>query len=175
MRWRPASPGQLVVSGASAGGTLAAALGLLARDRGVRGIAGFVLFYPMLDDRPGRPEMERATMTRTWNRGANRLAWQAYLGERTEVPFYAAPSRATVSQLRGLPPVYLDVGGLDPFLGENLDFARDLSLADVPVELVFTPGAFHASELLAPQAPTSRRIAAARYHAREHFLRGLAG
>lgn len=166
-------PGRLVATGGSAGGGLAIGLGLLARDRGVDGIRALVVAYPMLDDRPESPSMQRLTARRIWHRDVNQVAWQAYLGDLAgsdDVPFYAAPARASVDELRGLPPVHLDVGSLDGFLDENLAFVARLANADVAVDLVVTPGAAHGSEHLNTAAPTSRRILTARRAARERML-----
>lgn len=165
------APGRLVVTGGSAGGGLAIALAMLARDRGLEAIGGLVCAYPMLDDRPGSPSMERLTARRTWHRGVNQVAWRSYLGDLTDVPLLAAPGRAETEQLRGLPPVHLDVGTLDGFLDETVSFALRLAEADVPVELMVTPHASHGSEHLNASAPTSRRILQARYDARERALR----
>src|SRR5947209_11370457 len=163
-------PGRLVVTGGSAGGGLAIALALLARDRGVNAIGGLVCAYPMLDDRPGSPSMERLTARRTWHRELNRTAWQAYLGHLADVPLHAAPGRANVDDLRGLPPVHLDVGTLDGFFDESVSFALRLAQADVPLDLLVTPRATHGSEHLNVEAPTSRRILRARFDARERAL-----
>jgi len=162
--------GRLVVTGGSAGGGLGIALALLARDRGFNAIGALVCAYPMLDDRPGSPSMERLTARRTWHRDLNRTAWQAYVGHLEDVPVYAAPGRADVEDLRGLPPVHLDVGTLDGFFDETVSFALRLAQADVPLELLVTPRASHGSEHLTATAPTSRRILQARFDARERAL-----
>jgi len=162
--------GGLLVAGTSAGGGLAVALALLARDRGIGSYAGLVLAYPMLDDRSDSASMRRVTARRTWQRQANMVGWRSYLGDLDDVPIYAAPGRAAVDQLRGLPPVHLDVGTLDAFLDEDVDFARRLALADVAVDLVVTPQAAHGSEYMNPRAPTSRLILAARRAATERML-----
>jgi acetyl esterase/lipase len=167
-------PGRLVVVGASAGGGLALGLAMLVRDRGLAPLAGLVCAYPMLDDRCDTPSMHRLTARRTWHRQANQIAWRSYLDGRDKVPAYAAPARADVDELRGLPPVHLDVGTLDAFLDENLDFAARLARADVAVELVVTPAAGHGSEYLNPLAPTSRRILSARRRAIARMLDAVA-
>jgi acetyl esterase/lipase len=66
------------IGGASAGGRLAAALALLARDRGEVAPALQLLVYPMLDDRsaqlPANPNF------RLWTPRSNRFGWTSYLG-----------------------------------------------------------------------------------------------
>jgi triacylglycerol lipase len=54
---------------------------------------------------------------------------------------YAAAARA--ESLAGLPPTYIATGALDLFLEENLEYARRLTRAGVPLELHVYPGAFH--------------------------------
>ncbi|HVT76782.1 MAG TPA: alpha/beta hydrolase fold domain-containing protein, partial [Acidimicrobiales bacterium] len=149
------------VVGASAGGGLAAGTCLLARDRGEVAVAGQVLFYPMIDDRDATPSNQEITYSKVWHRDANRFGWSAYLGDRygtDDVPIYAAPARATVDQLRGLPPTFIDVGELDAFRDEDIEYAQKLLQAGVATELLVTPGAFHASESYHPGAGSSRRI-----------------
>ena len=51
-------PTRIVVAGGSAGGGLAAATALVARDRGGPALAGQILIYPMLDDRNDTPSSE---------------------------------------------------------------------------------------------------------------------
>jgi acetyl esterase/lipase len=75
-----------------------------------------------------------------------------------------------VSELRGLPPAYIDVGELDPFRDEDIGYASRLLAAGVPCELHVTPGAFHGSETSVPDASTSRRIRAYRREALTRLL-----
>jgi acetyl esterase/lipase len=149
----------VVVAGGSAGGGLAAALALLARDRSGPAIAGVQLFYPMLDDRGETASAKELADTAVWNRRLHDLAWSAYLGG-TSANQYAAPARA--SDLSGLPPHYLDVGDLDLFLDEDVAYAGALGAAGVVVELYVESGAVHAFERVNPDAAVSRRAIARR-------------
>ncbi|KAK2056463.1 heroin esterase, partial [Colletotrichum caudatum] len=62
------------------------------------------------------------------------------------VPLHAAPGRARVEQLRGLPKTYVDVGSLDMFRDECTDFVGKLARADAEVELHVWPGLPHGFE-----------------------------
>lgn len=66
--------------------------------------------------------------------------------------------------------MFVDVGELDVFRDEDLAFAGRLAAAGVPVELHLYPGAFHASELLAPDAALSLRMLATRHDALRRAL-----
>ena len=166
-------PSRVVLGGASAGGGLAAATALVARDRGEIALTHQMLIFPMIDDRGVTASTNEIQEARVWNGTANRHAWRAYLGDRAgtdDVPIYAAPARATVDDLRGLPPAYIDVGELDPFRDEDIQYAQKLLQAGVPCELHVTPGAFHGSEAMVLEAPTSVSI---RGYRREFLRRAL--
>ena len=140
------------VYGLSAGGGLAAALALLARDRGKVPLAFQLLDCPMLDDRGGTPSI-RARGLRIWKADSNEFGWRSYLGRRygtDDVPPYAAAARAT--DLNGLPPSCIVVGAIDGFRDEDVDYASRLNQAGVPCELHVIAGLPHAY-LLAPEAP----------------------
>lgn len=159
LRWLASQPDvdprRIAVRGESAGGGLAAALALLARDRAQISIAFQHLVYPMLDDRTGTPdEVAPSELTGQfgWNRAANRFAWDAMLGAlqpgavgRMQSSPYAAPSRAT--NLAGLPPALIQVGALDLFFEEDVAYARDLVRCGVPTTLHVYPGAFHGFDM----------------------------
>jgi triacylglycerol lipase len=136
-------PTRIAVHGESAGGCLAASLCFLARDRGEVAVRGQVLVYPMLDDRsPSEPHPHAGEFV--WTRTSNDFGWQAYLGPGAggpEAEVGAVPARRT--DLAGLPPTFVAVGALDLFLEEDLEFARRLTRAGVPVELHVYPGAYH--------------------------------
>lgn len=161
-------PHRLAVVGDSAGGGLAAGTALLARDRGGPAIALQMLIYPMLDDRTLTPDPELPAKHLTWGYDDNATGWGALLGGKaTDVSVYAAPARA--QDLSRLPATYIDVGDLDIFRDEDIDYARRLSAAGVPTELHVYPGCPHAFEALAPTAEVSRRVFADRVRRLKSF------
>jgi acetyl esterase/lipase len=136
-------PQRVGVIGTSAGGGLAAALAMLARDRGELAIAFQALECPMIDDRQVTPS-SRLDHLVSWPREANEFGWRSYLGPRygrEDVPGTAAVARAT--HLHGLPPALVQVGTADGFCDEDIDYARRLAGAGVPTELHVYPGAPH--------------------------------
>jgi triacylglycerol lipase len=164
-------PARIGVMGESAGGGLAAALALLARDRGQFNLAFQHLIYPMLDDRTGREgEPHPFAGAFVWTAHNNQFGWSALLGDQAggeAVSPYAAPARA--EDLSGLPATYLATAALDLLAEEDLEYARRLMRAGVPVEVQVYPGAFHAFDY-DPCASVSAR---ARRDSREALRRAL--
>lgn len=181
-------PARIGTMGESAGGGLAAAVGLLDRDRGgCPPIAKQILVYPMLDNHNVAPlsvedHLQLSPyLTHSWD--DNLTCWTAYLGktekgaaaggtiamDSEEARFlkYAAPTRET--DLSRLPPAYIDVGDLDIFVNEDVDYANRLIDCGVDVEQHVYPGAPHAFELLVPQAEVSKKAVANRIKAIRSF------
>jgi triacylglycerol lipase len=130
--------------GESAGGGLAAALALLARDRGEYRLAFQLLDAPMIDDRTCVREPHPHTGEFIFTASSNRFGWRALLGAKPggpDVSPYAAAARAI--DLADLPPAFIATGALDLFLDEDVDYAMRLTRAAVPVELHVYPGCVH--------------------------------
>jgi len=155
-------PARLAVYGGSAGGGLAIATALKARDNGGPAISFLMPIYPMIDDRNETPSSQEITEVGIWDRDGNIEAWAWYLGAKP-ADQYSAPARA--EDLSGLPPTFIDVGDVDMFRDEDIAFADRLKAAGVPTEFHLYPGAYHASEIFAPTAALSGRIWAARLEA----------
>jgi acetyl esterase len=135
-------PAAIAVGGLSAGGGLAAAVALMARDHDGPAIAFQLLLNPVLDDRLETVSVTAFTDTPLWNSNDVAIMWDLYLGpERRHVSPYAAPARAT--DLAGLPPAYLQTCELDPLRDEGIVYAQRMLQAGVPVELHNIAGAFH--------------------------------
>ncbi len=150
-------PGRLALYGASAGGGLAAATALLARDRGGPPLCFQMLLIPELDDRLETQSMQTFTETPLWNRPLAVQSWRAYLGplaESDDVPPYAAPARAP--DLSGLPSAYISTAEMDPLRDEGILYALRLLQAGVSVELHQFPGTFHGSTLVTTAAVSQR-------------------
>lgn len=141
---------RVAIGGASAGGGLAAALALRARDRAEVAPALQLLVYPMLDDRSA--QLPPNPNYRLWDSRSNRFGWNAYLGGAD--PQLAVPARH--ADLSGLAPAWIGVGTLDLFFSENLVYADRLRDAGVPCDLEVVPGAFHAFDRLAARTSVAR-------------------
>jgi acetyl esterase/lipase len=155
-------PDRVGVMGDSAGGGMAAALTILARDRGGPRIARQILLMPMLDDRTVTPDPHIAPYL-LWSYDDSLTAWPALLGETAggpDVPATAAPAR--LEDATGLPPAYIEVGQLDVFRDEDTAYATKLSRAGVPVEFHLHPGVPHEFDSIAFNSDVARRAIADR-------------
>ena len=151
-------PSSIVVGGLSAGGGLAAALALLARDRGEVDIVHQLLLYPMLDDRNATYPSTRIA-TPIWGQRPNLIGWRAYLGAEpgtADLPPYVAAPRAT--DVTGLPSAFIAAGALDVLRDEAICYASRLLEAGVQTELHVYPGAPHGFDVLAPTAAVTQRF-----------------
>ena len=158
---------QLIVGGESAGGGLAAAVCLYARDQGRIPVAFQIPLYPMLDcfDTPS----SRDNHGRNWNTRRNHWGWKHYLGDlygSPSVPKYASPSRET--DYAGLPPAYTYVLDGEPFLDETRAYIRSLQEAGVDAAVDVYHGNFHGFDAFfwTRNARTAKRKLCERYAAR---------
>ncbi|MDR2751386.1 MAG: alpha/beta hydrolase, partial [Clostridiales bacterium] len=167
-------PDQLFVGGESAGGGLAAALALQARDRKEVSIAFQIPLYPMIDDRMSTPSA-KGSKAPLWNHISNFNSWKLYLGdlfESPDVPCYAAPARA--EDLSSLPPACSFVGGIEAFRDETVSYFQRLKESGVPTHFKIYPGCFHGFDMLFPNAAVSKDahefLMASFRHAVKHYF-----
>ena len=163
-------PDRVAVHGQSAGGGLAAAVALLARDRGGPALCFQSLDVPVLDDRLETTSMRSAGPWLMWSPSQAATSWRLYLGGAA-ADQYAAPSRA--EDLAGLPPAYVVTCELDPLRDEGNEYAARLMTAGVPVELHCWSGTFHGVQLV-PDAGIVKRMHAERLAVLANAL-GVAG
>jgi acetyl esterase/lipase len=179
LRWTAAhaaelgiDPARVIVGGGSAGGGLAAAVALLARDRGGPALAGQLLICPMLDDRNETLSSRQMAGLGVWDRAANEVGWTALLGGArggTDVSPYAAPARA--ADLSGLPPTFIDVGSAETFRDEDVAYAARIWQAGGSAELHVWPGGFHGFAVMVPGAALSKAAVAAQRNWLSRLLR----
>jgi len=160
-------PGRLAIFGGSAGGNLALATALKARDLGGPEVRHVMALYPMVDHRNTTPPADEGTAVGPWDRDVNAEAWEWFLAGQ-EPDGYAAPLHA--EDLSGLPPTFIDVGTADLFRDENLALAQRLLAAGVSTELHVYPGVYHAAEHYAPDAEAAQHMWAVRLRALRRAL-----
>lgn len=136
---------KIIIGGDSAGGNLAAAVTLMARDRGVPLPQKALLIYPTTDRRMGTESMRNFTDTPMWDANRSKMIWESYLGGvELEHPEYASPIEART--LEGFPATYMEVAEFDCLRDEGVMFANKLRIAGTPVELHEIKGACHGYE-----------------------------
>jgi acetyl esterase len=132
---------RLAIGGESAGGNLAAAECLLARDRGGPDYVLQLLLYPVLDPDLQRDELD-SVRDPILSTGLIRLMWRRYLGQDADRrnPL-AAPIVA--QSLLALPPALILTGGTDPLRFEGAEYAARLDRAGTPATHRHYDGLFH--------------------------------
>ncbi|KAH7161521.1 Alpha/Beta hydrolase protein [Dactylonectria macrodidyma] len=143
---------RIAIMGDSGGGGLAAAAALLARQKGGPQLAKMILLSPMLDDRTIQADEHISSLT-SWTVADNETGWSAMLGPSrgtAGVPETASPAR--MQDATGLPPAFIEVGELDLFRDEAIDFARKYYKAGVSMELHVYPGCTHGFDLFSDES-----------------------
>lgn len=136
---------RIMVAGDSAGGNLAAAVTLMARDRGIRLPDGVMLIYPVMDRRMETASMREYTDTPVWDARLSGMMWEAYLGgQKPERMEYASPLEAL--SLKGFPPTYMEVAEFDVLHDEGVLFYERLRTSGVEAKLYEIKGTCHGFE-----------------------------
>ena len=135
---------RLAVAGDSVGGNLAAALTLLAKDRGDLRFTAQVLFYPVTDAAFDTDSYQQFATGYFLRRDAMQWFWDQYTTDAAErAQITASPLRATVDQLTGLPPALVITAEADVLRDEGEAYAAKLREAGVPVTAVRYGGIIH--------------------------------
>lgn len=151
---------RIAVGGDSAGGALAAAVSLMARDRGVKIPYFQLLIYPVTDRSMDTESNRRFTDTPMWNSTLSKSMWRGYAPEVDEASLpYASPREAR--DFSGLPDAYVELAEFDCLHDEGLIYARSLEAAGIDVVINETKGTMHGFDVV-EKAPTSIAAIASR-------------
>ncbi|MFF0463819.1 alpha/beta hydrolase [Streptomyces mexicanus] len=142
---------RLVVAGDSVGGNMAAALTHMAKQRGDVTFLHQSLYYPVTDAAQDTESYREFAHGPHLTAKAMEWFWDAYTtdpAERDQVT--ASPLRATLEQLKGLPPAFVVVDENDVLRDEGEAYARKLAQAGVPTTSVRYNGTLHDFMMLNP-------------------------
>ncbi len=154
-------PRAVAVAGDSAGGNMAIALTLLAKQRGGVRFAAQVLFYPVTDANFDTPSYERFAAGYFLTRQGMRWFWDQYAPDEADrAMITASPLRARVEDLTGLPRALVITGEADVLRDEGEAYADLLRDAGVPVTAVRYGGIIHDFVMLDPLRETHAASAA---------------
>jgi acetyl esterase len=151
LSWAAGLGRALIVHGDSAGGNLAAAATLVARDAGGPEIALQMLVYPVCDHDLTRDSYVHRGDAGLLKGADMRWFWDHYADPAQRDDPLASPLRA--ESLHGLPPAVVIVAEFDPLRDEGLAYARRLTEAGVPVDLRVYDDVCHGFFSLGSEAP----------------------
>jgi acetyl esterase/lipase len=144
---------RLAIVGNSVGGNMAAAVALMAKDKKGPAIKLQVLFWPVTDANFDTGSYHEFAEQRFLTRNMMIWFWDNYTKKADDrAQIYASPLRATLDQLKGLPPALVQVAENDVLRDEGDAYARKMDEAGVPVTLVRYQGMIHDYGLLNPLA-----------------------
>ncbi|WP_159775391.1 alpha/beta hydrolase [Streptomyces sp. HM190] len=136
--------GRIAVAGDSVGGNMSAALTLMAKERGDVPLVQQVLFYPVTDAAFDTGSYRQFAEGYFLRRDAMQWFWDQYTtSEQERAQITASPLRASVDQLRGLPPALVITAEADVLRDEGEAYANKLREAGVPVTAVRYQGVIH--------------------------------
>jgi acetyl esterase len=145
----------LAVVGDSVGGNMAAAVTLLAKERGGLPIRFQVLFYPVTDANFDTQSYMTYQEGYFLTREAMKWFWDNYVSNQTNMKEpTVSPLQASVEQLKGLPPALIINGEFDVLRDEGEAYAHKLMQAGVPVTGVRYHGTIHDFVMLNPITDT---------------------
>jgi acetyl esterase len=147
---------RLTIAGDSVGGNMTAAVTLMAKQRGGPAIRQQLLFYPVTDASFDTESYREFATGYFLRRDAMMWFWDQYTSnpkQREEIT--ASPLRATLEQLRGLPPALIINGQVDVLRDEGEAYANKLRAAGVRVTAARFQGIIHDFVMLNPLAGTA--------------------
>lgn len=135
-------PKRLAIGGESAGANLAAAVGLMAQERGAPSIALQLLLYPVMDYACNTPSCRENAEGYFLTTEMMRWFWNHYLRNDADGENPLASPLHT-KRLQGLAPAVIYTAEFDPLRDEGADYAKKLREAGIPVEYKCYEGLIH--------------------------------
>jgi monoterpene epsilon-lactone hydrolase len=155
---RGLKPNRIALAGDSAGGGLVVGALLAIREAGLPLPACGWCISPWVDmEALGQSFTDRAETDPTVQRATIQMMAQMYLGGANPRHPHAAP---LYGDLRGLPPLLIQVGSVETLLDDSISLARKAGTADVPVELQIWPEMIHIWHIFFPMLSAGRRAIA---------------
>ena len=140
---------RLAVAGNSVGGNMAAVVSLMAKDKGTPAIKYQVLLWPVTDANFDTGSYKQFAEGHFLTRNMMKWFWDNYTTDpKQRAEIYASPLRASVDQLKGLPPALVQTASADVLRDEGEAYARKLDQAGVAVTAVRYNGMIHDFGLL---------------------------
>lgn len=140
---------RLAVAGNSVGGNMAAVVALMAKDKGTPVIKYQVLLWPVTDSNFDTGSYQQFAEGHFLTRNMMKWFWDSYTTDpKQRAEIYASPLKASVEQLKGLPPALVQTAENDVLRDEGEAYARKLDAAGVAVTSVRYNGMIHDYGLL---------------------------
>ncbi len=142
---------RLAVAGNSVGGNMAAVVSLMAKEQGTPKLRFQLLLWPVTDASFDDGSYQQYAQGHFLTKNMMTWFWDSYTtdaAQRAEI--HASPLRASLEQLKGLPPALVQTAGLDVLRDEGEAYARKLDAAGVDVTAVRYNGMIHDYGLLNP-------------------------
>ncbi len=152
-------PNRIVIGGDSAGGGLVIGAMLAIKDAGLPTCAAGWCISPWVDmEALGASFTDRAMTDPTVQKATILYMAEQYMGSADRRSVYAAPIHG---DLKGLPPLLIQVGACETLLDDSLQLGRLAGMADVPVDLQVWPEMIHIWHIFHPILGAGRRAIAA--------------
>ncbi|NQX62716.1 alpha/beta hydrolase [Paenibacillus qinlingensis] len=147
---------RLYIAGDSVGGNMSAAITLMAKDRGGPRIHKQLLFYPVTDSSLDTESYKEFATGYFLRQDGMAWFWEQYVAKPSDKEeIYAAPLRATIEQLTGLPQALIITAEADVLRDEGEAYANKLREAGVHVTAVRFQGIIHDFVMLNDLANTA--------------------
>ena len=149
---------KITIGGDSAGGGLVIGAMLAIKDAGLPTCAAGWCISPWVDmEARGASFTDRASTDPTVQKPTILFMAGHYMGKADPRHPYASPIHG---ELRGLPPLLIQVGACETLLDDSLQLARLAGMADVPVDLQVWPEMIHIWHIFHPVLGAARRAIA---------------